>query len=42
MKRRAMRAWRRDGFLIRQVSVAECAGSLLEKGISGQFARQQT
>jgi len=22
----------RDGFLIRQVSVAECAGSLLEKG----------
>jgi hypothetical protein len=32
----------RDGFLIRQVSVAECAGSLLEKGISGQFARQQS
>jgi hypothetical protein len=29
----------RDGFLIRQVIVA---GSLLEKGISGQFARQQT
>jgi hypothetical protein len=26
----------------RQVSVAECAGSLLEKGISGQFARQQS
>jgi len=30
------------GFLIRQVSVAECVDGLLEKGISGQFAWQQT
>jgi hypothetical protein len=30
------------GFLIRQVSVAECTGSLLETGIRGQFARQQS
>jgi hypothetical protein len=33
---------RDGGFLIRQVSVAECAGSLLEKGIRGQFAQQQS
>jgi hypothetical protein len=42
MKRPGDEGMERDGFLIRQVSVAECAGSLLEKGISGQFARQQS